>query len=214
MEGGQDSVLLPARHSDDITDKRLLRGARTRATVLRQAVDIASLEGLDGLSFGRLAEGTGLSKAGIQTLFRTKEALQVATVDYARERFVAAVVEPARSAPRGVARLRALVEHWMVYAETPLFAGGCFRAANMAGHDSKPGPVRDALFRDQRDWVRLLARELSSAASAGEIAELDVDLVAFQIDAVLCATNTALRIGDPEAAARARRIIEGFLEPA
>ncbi|MEU1959539.1 TetR/AcrR family transcriptional regulator [Nocardia sp. NPDC019304] len=195
----------------EITDKRLLRGARTRATVLRHAVDIASLDGLDGLSFGRLAEDTGLSKAGIQTLFRTKEALQLAAVDHARDRFVEAVVEPARSAPHGVARLRALVEHWMVYATTPLFPGGCFRVATMAEHDSKPGPVRDALFRDQRAWVRLLARELRAAASAGEIAELDADLAAFQIDAVLCATNTALRIGDPDAADRARRIVERFL---
>ncbi|MGY1896752.1 TetR/AcrR family transcriptional regulator [Nocardia gipuzkoensis] len=206
MEGGQRTA--------EITDKRLLRGARTRATVLRQAVDIASLDGLEGLSFGRLAADTGLSKAGIQTLFRTKEALQLAAVDHARDRFVAAVVEPARSEPHGVARLRALIEHWMVYAETPLFAGGCFRVATMAEYDSKPGPVHDALFRDQRDWVRLLARELRAAATAGEIAELDADLAAFQIDAVLCATNTALRLGDPEAADRARRIVEGFLAPA
>lgn len=200
-------------HTAEITDKRLLRGARTRATVLRQAVDIASLDGLDGLSFGRLAADTGLSKAGIQTLFRTKEALQLAAVDHARDRFVEAVVEPARSAPHGVARLRALLDHWMVYAETPLFPGGCFRVATMAECDSKPGPVRDALFRDQRAWVGLLARELRSAASAGEIAEPDADLVAFQIDAVLCATNTALRLGDPEASARAHRIVEGFLRP-
>ncbi|MBF6224101.1 TetR/AcrR family transcriptional regulator [Nocardia abscessus] len=206
MEGDQRTA--------EITDKRLLRGARTRATVLRQAVDIASLDGLEGLSFGRLAADTGLSKAGIQTLFRTKEALQLAAVDYARDRFVAAVVEPARSEPHGVARLRALIEHWMVYAETPLFTGGCFRVATMAEYDSKPGPIRDALFRDQRDWVRLLARELRAAAAAGEIAELDADLAAFQIDAVLCATNTALRLGDPEAADRARRIVEGFLAPA
>ncbi|WP_063053613.1 TetR/AcrR family transcriptional regulator [Nocardia arthritidis] len=202
-----------APHTAEITDKRLLRGARTRATVLRQAVDIASLDGLDGLSFGRLAADTGLSKAGIQTLFRTKEDLQLAAVDHARDRFVEAVVEPARSAPHGVARLRALLDHWMVYAETPLFPGGCFRVATMAEFDSKPGPVRDALFRDQRAWVGLLARELRSAASAGEIAELDADLVAFQIDAVLCATNTALRLDVPEAADRAHRIVEGFLRP-
>ncbi|WP_051022210.1 TetR/AcrR family transcriptional regulator [Nocardia pneumoniae] len=209
-----DSVSPPQRHTPDITDKRLLRGAKTRATVLRQAVDIASLDGLSGLSFGRLATDTGLSKAGIQTLFRTKEALQLAAIDYARDWFGEAVVEPARSAPHGVARLRALVEHWMVYAETPLFAGGCFRVATMAEHDSKPGPVRDALLRDQRAWVRLLERELRAAVSAGEIAELDTELAAFQIDAVLCATNTAFRIGDPGAAERARRIIEGFLQPA
>ncbi|MEU7632257.1 TetR/AcrR family transcriptional regulator [Nocardia sp. NPDC049220] len=213
MQDGQEPVRL-AREGGDITDRRLLRGAKTRAAVLRQAVDIASLDGLTGLSFGRLANETGLSKAGIQTLFRTKEALQLATVDYARGRFAEAVVDPARTAPHGLGRLLALVESWMVYAETPLFAGGCFRVATMAEFDSKPGPVRDALLRDHREWVGSLERELRFAVSAGEIATMAADQVAFQLDAVLCATNTAFRIGDTEAADRARRAIEGLLRPA
>ncbi|WP_316525482.1 TetR/AcrR family transcriptional regulator [Kitasatospora brasiliensis] len=196
------------------TDKRLLRGARTRQIVLRQAVDIASLEGLDGVSFGLLATDTGLSKAGIQTLFKTKEALQLATVEYAREMFIDAVIRPARSAPRGAAGLRALLDRWVVYAQGPLFAGGCFRSANLAEFDSKPGPVRDALFRDQQEWVEVIAAELRHAVSSGEIRELDVDLTAFQIDALLCAANTALRFGDDSAVAKVRRIVEGFLTPA
>ena len=194
-----------------ITDKRLLRGAKTRQVVLRHAVDVASSEGLEGVSFGRLATDTGLSKAGVQTLFRTKETLQLAAIAYAREMFIEAVTRPARSAPPGVARLRALLENWIVYAETPLFAGGCFRAANLARYDSQPGEIRDALFRDQQDWIGVIAVELRYAIQAGEIADLDVDLTAFVIDAVLCATNTALRLGDTAAVDRARRIIEGFL---
>lgn len=197
-----------------ITDGRLLRGARTRRIVLRYAVDIASLDGLDGLSFGRLAAETGFSKAGIQALFKTKEELQLATVDLARELFVDAVIRPVRAVPRGAARLRALIDHWIVYAETPLFAGGCFRAANLAGFDSRPGPVHDALFRDQRDWLGLIADELRRAVAAGEIAEVDPDLAAFQLDAALCAANTALRLCDKGAADLVRRTLERLLEPA
>ncbi|MEU0737892.1 TetR/AcrR family transcriptional regulator [Streptomyces sp. NPDC006134] len=195
----------------EITDKRLLRGARTRGIVLRRAVDLASLEGLDHLSFGRLAGDTGLSKAGIQTLFRTKEALQLATVGFAREMFVDAVVRPAASAPRGLRRLSALLDRWAEYAEAPLFAGGCFWAANLAGFDSKAGPVRDALFRDQREWRETLASELRYAVAAGEIAALDIDLAAFQIDALLSAANTALRTGDDDVVDKVRRIIDGSL---
>jgi AcrR family transcriptional regulator len=195
----------------EITDKRLLRGARTRRTVLRQAVDVASLEGLGNVSFGRLATDTGLSKAGIQTLFKTKEALQLATVDFAREMFIDAVIRPARSAPRGVRRLRALLDHWTAYAETPLFAGGCFRVANLAEFDSKPGPVRDALFRDQQEWRETIASELRYAVAAGEIAELDIDLAVFQLDAVLCAANTALRTGDDDVMSKVHRVVDGFL---
>ena len=202
------------RAGDAVIDQRLLRGARARRTVARQAVHLASVEGLTGLSLGRLAADLGISKSGIQTLFGTKERLQLAAVESAREMFVDAVVRPALAAPRGVDRLRALVEHWIVYAETPLFRGGCFRAANLAEFDSRPGPVRDALFRDQRDWRALLAGELRAAVDAGEIAELDPELTAFQIDAVLCATNTALRLGDPDAVDTLHRVIDGLLAPA
>jgi AcrR family transcriptional regulator len=197
-----------------ITDKRLLRGAQTRQAVLRRAVDIASLGGLGGMSFGRLAADTGLSKAGVQALFRTKQDLQLATIEHARELFIAAVIQPARSAPRGVARLRALIESWIGYAETPLFAGGCLRAANLAEWDSRPGPVRDALFREQREWTGFIAGELRHAVDAGEIADLDAELAAFQVDAVLCAANTALRLGDDDAVAKVRRVVEGFLASA
>jgi AcrR family transcriptional regulator len=193
------------------TDKRLLRGARSRQIVLRQAVDTASLDGLDGLSFGKLATDTGLSKAGVQTLFKTKEILQVAAVDHARDMFIDAVIRPARAKPHGTARLRALVEHWIVYAARPLFAGGCLRVANMPDFDSRPGPVRDALVRDQRDWVSTIATELRHAIIAGEIAELDTDLAAFQIDAVLCAANTALRLGDTGVLSKVRRVVDAFL---
>ncbi|MFX0575328.1 TetR/AcrR family transcriptional regulator [Nocardia nepalensis] len=208
-----DSMSGGGRVAGGPEDKRLLRGARSRRLVLRQAVDTASLDGLEGLSFGKLATDTGLSKAGIQTLFKTKETLQLAALDLAREMFIDAVIRPARAQPHGVRRLRALIEFWISYAETPLFAGGCYIVANMPEFDSRPGPVRDALVRDQRDWISTMAHELRHAIDAGEIADLDADLVAFQIDAVLWAANTALRLGDTDVVHKIRRVVEGFLTP-
>jgi AcrR family transcriptional regulator len=201
----------PPRPAAVVTDQRLVRGARARRRIARHAVDVASVEGLGGLSIGRLAADLGLSKSGIQTLFKTKENLQLATISSAREQFTQAVIRPAQALPRGSARLRALVEHWITYAETPLFAGGCFWAANLADFDSRPGPVRDALFVQHQDWVTLLAGELRHAADVGEIAGLDANLAAFQIDAVLIAANTALRLGDHQAVTRVRRVIDGIL---
>ncbi|MFI0355945.1 TetR/AcrR family transcriptional regulator [Actinomadura sp. 9N407] len=196
-----------------VSDRRLLRGARTRRAVARHAVDVASLEGLAGLSLGRLATDLGLSKSGIQTLFGTKENLQLAAVESAREQFAEAVIGPAEAAPRGAARLRALTERWIDYAEAPLFPGGCFWSANLADFDSRPGQVRDLLFRHHQDWLGLIAGELRQAADAGEIADLDADLTAFQIDAVLTAANTALRLGDTSAVDKVRRVVDGFLTP-
>lgn len=195
------------------SDRRVLRGARSRRTIVRHAVDVASLEGLEGLSIGRLATDLGVSKSGVQTLFRTKENLQVATVECARDVFEDAVVRATRTVPHGAARVRALIEQWIGYASEPLFPGGCFWAANLAGFDSRPGPVRDALFRCQRGWRDLIAVELRHAADTGEIAQLDADLAAFQLDAVLVAANTALRLGDGEVVDKVRRVTEGFLFP-
>jgi AcrR family transcriptional regulator len=194
-------------------DRRLLRGAQSRQRIVRHAVDVASLDGLDGLSFGRLATDLGVSKGGIQTLFGTKENLQVAVVEAAREEFEGAVTRPAQAEPPGVARLRVLVDRWIAYAEEPLFPGGCFWAANLPVFDSQPGPVRDTLARQQQAWRGLIAAELRHAADTGEIAALDTDLTAFQIDAVLTAANTALRLDDDGAVDTIRRIINGFLAP-
>ncbi|GAA3545681.1 TetR/AcrR family transcriptional regulator [Nonomuraea rosea] len=196
-----------------ISDQRLLRGARTRQSIARHAVDVASLEGLTGLSIGRLATDLGLSKSGVATLFGTKEKLQLATVAAAREAFLDAVVRPVSDAPPGAARLRALVERWIAYIEQPLFAGGCFWAASLPDFDSRPGPVRDALAGHRRSWLDRLAGELREAAGAGEIAEVDAGLAAFQLDAVLVAANTALRLGDADATERVRRVLAGLLTP-
>ncbi|MBF6171214.1 TetR/AcrR family transcriptional regulator [Nocardia blacklockiae] len=201
----------PRTRDAEISDRRLLRGARSRHAVTRRAADIASLDGLDGLSFGRLADELDLSKAGIQTLFRTKEKLQLATVAAAETVFAERVVRPAADAAPGVARLRALVENWLAYAAEPVFPGGCFWSANLPEFDSRPGPVRDALVRQHHEWLALLARAAEAAVAAGELREADPELVAFELAAVLHAANTALRLGDTRGVDAARRIVDGLL---
>ncbi|NJP88545.1 TetR/AcrR family transcriptional regulator [Nonomuraea sp. FMUSA5-5] len=192
-------------------DQRVARGTRSRMTITRHAVDVASVEGLSGLSFGRLATDLGISKGGVATLFPSKEQLQVATVETAREVFLEAVVQPASAAQPGLARLRALVERWIAYAEAPLFPGGCFWAAGLPDFDSRPGPVRDLLAGQRRAWLGLLAEQVSEAVAAGEIADADPELTAFQIDALLNAANLALRLGEPGVAGKVRRAIGGLL---
>lgn len=195
------------------TDGRLLRGARTRHTIARHGVDVASAESLSGLSIGRLATDLGMSKSGVATLFGSKEQLQLAVVAAAREAYLDAVVRPATAGPPGVARLHALLDGWFAYAEQPLFPGGCFWAATIPDFDSRPGPVRDALRAQRREWLALLAEHLRHAVDSAEIPELAYESTAFHIDALLVATNTALRLGDPEAPTRTRDIINTLLAP-
>jgi AcrR family transcriptional regulator len=198
-------------HGTAISDGRLLRGARTRQTIARHAVDVASQDGLSGLSIGRLAADLGISKSGVQTLFGTKEQLQLTTIDTASEAFQNAVVRPADAATPGVARLRALIEHWISYAEAPLFPGGCFWTANLPEFDSHPGPLRDALRTQHASWLALLADQVRRAITAGELTGLDPADTAFQLDATLTATNIALRLGEKDAVGRARRAIDAVL---
>ncbi|MFI6802710.1 TetR/AcrR family transcriptional regulator, partial [Streptosporangium canum] len=164
------------------TDQRLARGARARRTITRHAVDVASVEGLSGLSFGRLATDLGLSKGGVATLFPTKEHLQLATAETAREVFIDAVVRPTSDVPPGIARLRALVERWISYAQLPLFAGGCFWAANLPDFDSRPGPVRDVLRRQHQAWLAVLAEQVSHAVGAGGIPRAPPPLTPVALD--------------------------------
>jgi AcrR family transcriptional regulator len=187
-------------------DRRLERGAESRRTIVRHGVDLASLEGLDGLSFGRLASDLGVSKSGIQTLFGTKEHLQIAVAEAARAAFEQAVITPARDHSHGGPRLRALVDRWLDYATTPLFPGGCFWAANLPVFDSRPGPVRDTLAGHQRDWRALIAAEVQHAGKA------DPTGTAFQLDAILMAANTALRLEDHAAVQTAHVIIDDLLD--
>src|ERR1700712_4466524 len=92
----------------DEADGRRRRGNATRESILQAAADLASVEGLEGLTIGRLATALGMSKSGLFAHFGSKEELQLATIDAARRRFVEYVVKPSRSLPRGRERLEAL----------------------------------------------------------------------------------------------------------
>ncbi|MFD0362890.1 TetR/AcrR family transcriptional regulator [Nocardia sp. GCM10030253] len=193
------------------TDQRLVKGARARASIARHAADVASVEGLTGVSIGRLAADLGLSKSGIATLFGTKEALQVAAVKSAREAFIERVIAPTMSHPRGHDRLRVLIDLWFDHITDPTFPGGCFRVATISEFDSKPGPVRDAIIDDRRDWMAFLAKEIRRAQEQGHLGERDADVIAFELEAVVSAANTAQQMGDDWGVATARAIVDNLM---
>ncbi|MFI6308863.1 TetR/AcrR family transcriptional regulator [Nocardia fusca] len=197
--------------TEAITDQRLVKGARSRAAIARRAADVASVEGLAGVSLGRLATDLGISKSGIATLFKTKEALQLAAIRAGREVFVEQIITPALRVPRGLPRVRTLVERWLGYITDPVFPGGCFRAAVLAEFDSRPGPVRDAVAADHEDWMTFLAGEIRKAQELGELTGRNAAALAFEIDAIVGAANVARQLGDDERVLIARRIVADLL---
>lgn len=167
-----------------VRDGRRARGDASRRVVLQSATDLASVDGLDGLTIGRLAEASGYSKSSIATLFQGKEGLQLATVAAARQIFVAQIIEPARSEPRGARRLAALMRNGLIYSRDRVFTGGCFFAATAADVDSKPGPVSDAVRAGLSDWYSYVQVQIGHAVAAGELEVDDIEVLAFELIAL------------------------------
>src|SRR5215470_6594482 len=183
--------------------------ARTRSDILKVAVDIASAEGLEGLSIGRLASELSMSKTGIFAHFGSKEQLQLATVDTAKQVFVEQVVQSALQKPRGVPRLMTMLENWLGYVERIVFRGGCFFAAASAEFDSRPGAVRDKIAELTRAWMAALQEEIAFAQSQKEIrANVKPAQLAFELHAYVQEANWAFKLfNDKSAFPLARRTI-------
>src|SRR5246500_1242113 len=137
------------------------RASKTRQEILRTSMDIASAEGLEGLSIGRLATELQMSKTGIFAHFGSKQQLQLATVDAAKQVFLEQVVQPSLTRSRGMPRLRAMLENWIGYVERIVFRGGCFFAAASAEFDSRPGSVRDEIASLTKAWLIALQEEIA-----------------------------------------------------
>ena len=186
--------------------RRAAQGERTRQSILGEAVQIASTEGLEGLSIGRLASELGMSKSGLFGHFGSKEDLQLATVEAARAIFVEEVVRPALAAERGLPRLWGLCEAWLSYLDRKVFRGGCFFIAASTEFDSRPGPVRDRVAAAMRDWLGALERAVREAQAAGHLeTSAEPAQVAFELNALAHAANWAFQLyGDPRSIVRAR----------
>src|ERR1700678_4515237 len=190
------------------------RGARTRTAILRTAAGLASVDGLDGLSIGRLATELAMSKSGLFAHFGSKEELQLATIEEARQRYAREVIEPGRAAGPGITRLHALCEAFLSYLERAVFPGGCFFASAMAEFDSKaPGPVRDRIAHCQNQWMATLEHAATEAQQHGELAAAtDPQQLAFELEAALLSANWYYHLfNDATYFDRARRAVRARL---
>ena len=190
-----------------------MKGDRTRQSILDRAVDLASLEGLEGLTIGRLADELGMSKSGLFAHFGSKEELQLATLEAAGERFLGEVLRPALKQPRGYPRLVAICDAWIDYIGRDVFPGGCFFAAASFEFDGRPGPVRDAIAANMHDWIGALEKAITIAKEEGHLRE-DVDpaQLAFELNSLFFGANFDCQLrGERKALDRARRAIQDRL---
>jgi AcrR family transcriptional regulator len=166
-------------------------GERSRARVVEQAAQLATIEGIEGISIGRLADATGIAKSSVYALFGSKEELQLATINAARDSFIIEVVTPALHATEpGRQRLLALCEGFLSYVERRVFPGGCFFVSASAEVGSRAGRVHDEVARIQQQWRDLLGQEANAAVDRGELpADTDPQQLAFELGVILAGTN-------------------------
>ncbi|MEE6263597.1 TetR/AcrR family transcriptional regulator [Plantactinospora sonchi] len=190
------------------------KGEATRQTVLAAANEIADRLGLAGLTIGSLADRVEMSKSGLFGHFRSKEALQLAVLEYAREGFVDTVIRPALAAPRGERRVRALVESWIALGVER--RPGCLFVSADLEFDDRPGPVRDQLVRDHRDLLESIAQMFRTGISEGEFRpDADPEQFAHDLYGVMLGLFHAHRLmEDPAAITRTRRALDALLDNA
>ncbi len=186
-------------------DGRRQRGDRARAQILDQAIAIASTDGLDGLSIGRVAGQAGVAKGNIQVLFGDKEALQIATLEHAIAFYRRLVVTPAMALATPAARLRALVAGWFDYVARRDLPGGCLINAVSSEYRARPGRIRDWLADRRAATRRDFGALIREAQAAGEYrGDLDVDQFVFDLAAYQAVANVAALMDDHDDFARAR----------
>jgi AcrR family transcriptional regulator len=181
--------------------------AATRAAVTGAAVDRASVEGLGGLTIGRLAGQVDMQKSSVYSLFGSKQDLQMAALNAAVDQFTEEVWRPVADEQPGLARLLALCDSWLHYHEREVLPGGCFMTTATVEFDARPGPLRDAVAAVVERWLGVLEQEVSAAIDAGELpAATEPADVAFQLNALAAAASYGFQLSrDSEVFERARR---------
>lgn len=178
----------------------------TRERILEHSVQIASAEGLESLTIGRLASDLGMSKSGLFGHFGSKEELQLATIDAGAEIFGRTVIRPAKDVPAGAERLARLAYNFVDYLEQATFEGGCFWGSVSAEFDNRPGPVRDMIQEKLSVWLDVL-REQATAAGVD-----DPEQLTFELYSISQGANLQYQLfGDPAVFGRARTALAKLL---
>jgi AcrR family transcriptional regulator len=197
-------------------DGRRVRGDRTRQAILAKAVDIASAEGLEGLSIGRLATELGVSKSGLFAHFGSKQELQLETIDAASEIFEEEVWVPVAETEPGLVRLVALMDSWLEYFRKGVFSGGCFFSNAHHEYDSRPGPAHDRIADQKNRWMGAIVAHVRSAQKRGQLRKaIEPEQLAFELDAAGVLANSLWQLNrDERAFERASTAIRGRLDAA
>jgi AcrR family transcriptional regulator len=200
--------------SSEDGESHRLRGQSSRTNILLTAARLATTKGLAGLSIGDLAAEVGMSKSGLYAHFKSKEELELATIEMAAMIFDSEVLQPAMTAHAGTERLKALVSSFLSHLERRVFPGGCFFSAVAAELNTRPGLARDRVVEVLGNWLALLKQCILEAQDLGEIdPHTEVAQAVFEIESMLLGANFLfVMMNDPIHLTQGRRGVENVLE--
>jgi AcrR family transcriptional regulator len=196
------------------TRKTRADGERTRDAIVRTSVSLATVEGLEGLSIGDLADALGMSKSGVYAHFGSKQDLQLATIDEAERVFRAEVIEPAIAASPGIAQAVALCDAFFDHLARRTFPGGCFFAGAVLEMGTRPGPVKERIAAFQTALIAQLREFIVTAIEQHELAaDRDPDVLTFELNGIILAANSAFVLtGDASVLDMPRKVVRELLK--
>jgi AcrR family transcriptional regulator len=184
-------------------------GERRREAILQKAVALSTVDGLNGLSIGNLADGLGMSKSGVYAHFGSKQDLQLATVDEAERIFQAEVIAPAMAAEPGLGRLLAVCDAYLDYLARRTFPGGCFFAGAILEMGTRPGPVKERIAEFQNGLTALIYSFVVAAIEQKSLpADEDPEALTFELTGMMLAANSRFVLrDDPEVLEMPRKLL-------
>jgi AcrR family transcriptional regulator len=192
----------------------ITKGEQTRGAIVSEALRMAAEVGLEGVTVGMLADKLALSKSGLFAHFKSKEALQLAVLDEAAERYIQRVLAPAIQEPRGLPRVRAFFRRQLDWAEKSGFSDGCFFVSLAQEYDDRPGPIRDRVVQQELDWRSAITKAVTLAISSGHLARtVDAEQFTFEFVGLVHSFQQAHKLlGDVKARHRAEVAFESLVK--
>jgi len=196
--------------------EQLPKGRATRERIVGRALELAGERGLDGVTIGDLAADLELSKSGLYAHFKSKERLQLDVLDAAAADFTARVFVPALREPRGLPRLEAILERWLVWLRVNASKNGCIFIAGAMEWDDREGPIRDALVRWFEELRQGLVKAIGLAIEAGHFrSDIDADQLASELHSIALKYHLDQRLmRSPRALPRARTAFQRLIDAA
>ena len=195
--------------------KSMRKGELTRAAILDVAIELASRDGLEGLTIGLLAEKMNMSKSGVFAHFGSREDLQIEVVKLYHRHFEQEVFYPSIKEVRGLPRLRSMFARWIKQVTIEI-ASGCIYISGAVEYDDRPGAIREQLVTMVRTWQQALHRCVLQAIEMGHLrVDTDADQVVYEMYSLILGVHHDARflkkIGSVERAQKGfDRLIDGY----